>query len=243
MKIQEVYLTNENLVKANQVLLTSINHKSQQPQVIIEFLAKLPIDATERGNLLKLKSFMQNYAAYLQDTCDKEGWSLLHIAAYQGHTSIVALLLEYQFNTRCKNLAGWQPLHCAAYKGHYGIIKLLLAKQAPINEADNDGWTPLHCAAYKGHKLAIKFLLAYGANANACNKEKLTPSELALTHHKMDIPQFIAYEVDINNFFARQLTKQSMQACISYKLSWFKQAQTIVFQKILIPFQIKLVPK
>jgi ankyrin repeat protein len=81
------------------------------------------------------------------------GWQPEHhdIAAQQGHTEAVKLLLAAKASVDAANKDGWTPLYIAARKGHTEAIKLLLAANAdPTKEVQ--GWTALAIADRNGHK-------------------------------------------------------------------------------------------
>ena len=51
---------------------------------------------------------------------DQEGNALLHIAASDGITGVIALMLEWKHEIKCdvKNAQGKTPMHLAAENGH-----------------------------------------------------------------------------------------------------------------------------
>ena len=54
--------------------------------------------------------------------CNNDGWAPIHVAANEGHTSIVEILVEYGalVDPRTKNFR--TPLHIACMRGHFGVI-------------------------------------------------------------------------------------------------------------------------
>ena len=52
---------------------------------------------------------------------DQEGNALLHIAAWDGITEVIELMLEKKHGIKCdvKNADGKTPMHLAAEKGHH----------------------------------------------------------------------------------------------------------------------------
>lgn len=65
--------------------------------------------------------------------CDKDGNSVLHLAAIHGHTHIVRQLLEkaeaQAITSRLAaavNLSGFSPLHYATWSGSAEVTRLLL---------------------------------------------------------------------------------------------------------------------
>ena len=94
---------------------------------------------------------------------DKDGWTPLHLAAWNGRDSIVEMLLAADADVDARTNAGWTPLYWAARKGHDSIVEILLAAGADVDARSNDGWTPLHLAAQHGHDSIVEILLAAGA--------------------------------------------------------------------------------
>jgi ankyrin repeat protein len=56
-----------------------------------------------------------------------EGCTPLYIAAFKGHSSVVALLLEVDgVDVNKADNEGWAPLYIAARNGHSSVVELLL---------------------------------------------------------------------------------------------------------------------
>jgi ankyrin repeat protein len=56
------------------------------------------------------------------------------LAAKQGHTTVVELLLnEGDMDPNARNEGGQTPLLCAAKRGHEQVVKLLLDRGANVN--------------------------------------------------------------------------------------------------------------
>ncbi|KAI8465131.1 MAG: ankyrin repeat-containing domain protein [Monoraphidium minutum] len=112
---------------------------------------------------------------------DIRGNTALHMAAWQGDTACVKLLLEHADSVEpgdlpdarrlvnAANLTGLAPAHFAAWRGHGGVLKelvnagsLLAAGASSDSMGDvscNKGSTPLHLAAMKGDVAVIRLLL------------------------------------------------------------------------------------
>ncbi len=122
----------------------------------------------------------------------------LHLAAYEGHKDITALLIEHGATVDARAKAGWTALHFAANGNHKEIITLLLIERgADVNAAVPEFLdTPLHEAAsslcvidgdmfpshptdkakfYAGKSGVVKLLLEKGAKVNAELKGGRTP--------------------------------------------------------------------
>jgi len=97
------------------------------------------------------------------DARSNDGWTPLHLAAWNGRDSIVEMLLAADADVDARTNAGWTPLHGAAWKGRDSIVEMLLAADADVDARTNDGWTPLHLAAQHGRDSIVEILLAAGA--------------------------------------------------------------------------------
>ena len=83
----------------------------------------------------------------------------LHIAASEGHSSIIKLLLEQNCDLQARNMISWLPIHCAAERGRYNSILRLVENHSPIDPVDKNQQTPLHLAARNGHSEVVKFFI------------------------------------------------------------------------------------
>ena len=99
----------------------------------------------------------------------------LHIAASQGYSHIVRILLAHgaSLNVQDQNLE--TPLHHAASQGHSHTVRILLAYGASLNVEDQNLKTPLHHAARNGQTAIVKLLLNAGANPNVLDFELTSP--------------------------------------------------------------------
>ncbi|PON24619.1 hypothetical protein TGAM01_v206549 [Trichoderma gamsii] len=112
------------------------------------------------------------------DLKDGNGQTPLSLAAEQGHTTIVEVLLATgHVDINANDKFNRTPLSWAAKNGHEAVVKLLLAKDpANINSKDEYNRTPLSLAAEKGHKAVVELLLATGqADINSKTNFNRTP--------------------------------------------------------------------
>ncbi|KAJ7541014.1 hypothetical protein O6H91_10G041300 [Diphasiastrum complanatum] len=97
------------------------------------------------------------------------GLTALHMAALNGHTDCVQLLLDlaadasavtYQYDTTIDMIgAGSSPLHYAACGGSIACCKVLLSRGASCNARNCNGWTALQVARVWGRHWLEALLL------------------------------------------------------------------------------------
>ena len=91
--------------------------------------------------------------------------SALMLAAFNGHTQVVELLLSHGAEVNLCDNAGRTALIYAASGSNEVTVELLLEKQANVNIADKvESWTALMFAAAEGQTKIVKLLLGYQAD-------------------------------------------------------------------------------
>ena len=104
------------------------------------------------------------------------GNTALKLAATEGHTSTVALLLSRGARVDTRNKDGCTPLLAAVQKGFTKVCKLLLAAGSDVREKTSiTMFTPLHLAVIYGHEKIIQLLFSHKAIINSKNKTGGTP--------------------------------------------------------------------
>jgi ankyrin repeat protein len=113
------------------------------------------------------------------ETTNARGDALLMLAAYHGHTELVATLLARGADPNRANASGQFPLAGAVFKGDVAIADLLLAAGAVVDTPDKDGRTALHYAAMFDHADLVALLLAKGADRAIRDASGLGPADAA----------------------------------------------------------------
>jgi len=112
----------------------------------------------------------------------------LVLAAREGHTDVVSLLVEKGADVGDEGLHEATALHVAAEKGHTAVVELLLEGHGGHKAlwlADAEGNTALHLAVAGGHAETAAALLARGADTHARDNKGLTAMDLAASSPDM----------------------------------------------------------
>jgi len=129
---------------------------------------------------------------------DKNGRTLVYIAAENGHVAVIAALKAAGSAMDMPDNDGVTPVYIAARKGHAEAITALKAAGANMNAPKPDGATPVYCAAYHGHVEVIAALKAAGADVNT-PMDNTTPIQIAAQEgHAEAIAALKAAGSDVN---------------------------------------------
>lgn len=127
--------------------------------------------AARAGNLGKVREILQNCSTKesvdLLSKMNQEGETPLYVAAENGHSLVVAEMLNYM-DLQTSSLTarnGYDPFHIAARQGHLDVLKELLhlfPNLAMTTDLSNS--TALHTAATQGHIEIVNLLLETDSN-------------------------------------------------------------------------------
>ena len=140
---------------------------------------------------------------------DKDGFSLLHYACFNGHSTCAETLCElgniYSFLTEmlatdshnklaCYNK--FSPLHGACKNSHDACVSFILERFAAhmpqlIETEDSQGNRPLHICAIANEYDSALLLLEANCGLNYTNKQGKTPLMLAASHNSFSILELL----------------------------------------------------
>eukprot|EP01035_Chromulina_nebulosa_P022488 gene22488-29119_t len=104
---------------------------------------KVPADYASGETKRLLKTWKRALMVVYNSTAGLGGKTALHLAAFNGYTATVSLLLKKGADPNAKDSDGMTPLHKAAWEGHTKIVELLLKKGADRSVTDNAGKRPI----------------------------------------------------------------------------------------------------
>ena len=135
------------------------------------------LDAIKSGDAKTVELLLKNGAD--PNKADKEGRTVLMVAANYGYEKITQLSLNKDADPNKADNNGFTALYFAAQNGHLNVVKYLVKKGANVNKANNKGFTPLYIAAQYGLLNVIECLVKKGADVNKADKDGDTPLMLA----------------------------------------------------------------
>ena len=126
------------------------------------------------------------------NTTDKEGNTILMMAARLGHLELASLLIGRKASVARQTPAGDTALLMASLGGRLEMAKLLVNAGAPVG--GGSGWQPLHYAAFSGASDIVRFLIERGADKNAVAPNGYTPLMLAVRNGSAEAARVLLVE-------------------------------------------------
>jgi ankyrin repeat protein len=161
-----------------------------------EILDQEIITAAETGNLEGVKKALE---AGANPSAMGPNSGALHCAAFNGHETVVTLLLEKGATLDAKDKQSYSPLHLAVSRGHVSITEQLLNAGAEVDVLTPQNGTPLHIAAASNYPAVLPVLIKGGANLAAKDVNGLTPLAAAASLGNVEIVRvLIEAGADVN---------------------------------------------
>lgn len=116
-----------------------------------------PFAAADEDDVAALNDLLDADKAAVLAAKNRDGWSVLHQAAYAGSLDCVNALLAAGADVNGKCRDGDTPVHYASAQGHIDVIQTLVAKggRRILDVRDNDGESPSDVALNAKVKRAI----------------------------------------------------------------------------------------
>jgi|EP01046_Picozoa_sp_COSAG06_P037502 uncharacterized protein len=143
---------------------------------------------------------------------DEVGVSALHIAAFQGHDTVTAVLCAHScdVNLRCR---GETALSLAVAADRTGTVDLLLARGADPNITGMGGTTLLHSCAETGNAtLAETLVVDYGMPFDKFNDAGLLPFHVAVKEGQSSVAEVLVANGQNVNAWGGGLTAMHLLA-------------------------------
>ena len=115
-----------------------------------------------------------------------QGLTLLHLAAANGHTQTVLLLLWQGADKSVVAGTRGTPLHQAAACGRVSTVEAMLKAGCPVDVVSSNGGSVLHAAAEGGNAEVIRELVGTGCDINAADNSGVTPLHVAAANGKTE---------------------------------------------------------
>ncbi len=108
----------------------------------------------------KMKQPRMNHGILDVNQCDSKGFTPLFVAAQNGHTKIVTLLLQNGADVNQAEQRGHTPLWISALRGHVEIVRVLLSHpKIDIHYKHLSGVTALWAACQNNNSEVVELLL------------------------------------------------------------------------------------
>ena len=142
----------------------------------------IALEAASECGLLQLVTLLLDHSVGSESALD----SAVNWASAEGHTEVVALLIERGASVHSLTGDSSNALQKACKGGHYGVVNILLQHGANVNTSDRWMWTPLHHAAHGSHSGLVALLLENHANPNSQTPLGLTACHLSASRGDLE---------------------------------------------------------
>jgi ankyrin repeat protein len=139
----------------------------------------------------------------------------IHLAARDGSTKAIELLLAYKAEINSRDMVQFSPLHRAVQHDHLDCVKLLMDSGAIRSLKTEKSNTILSLAIQKGNISILKYLLEQGESAHERVAYKRAPLHIAARFRQPEAVQILidhGAEVDARDY--HQTTPFMKAACI-----------------------------
>ena len=140
---------------------------------------------------------LSSHSNHVADYMDKDKFTLLHHACYNGWYNVAKRLVEgYNCDPSIKNVSGSLPIHLACLGGNTDLIDYIASLPgAKPHDRDNSGITPLHHAVLKGNKQVVEYLIVkHNADPTSKDNSGQTPLHIACKNGYLDIVDYLVDE-------------------------------------------------
>ncbi|MHC5158100.1 MAG: ankyrin repeat domain-containing protein [Planctomycetota bacterium] len=125
-------------------------------------------------------------------TPDGQGRTALMLAAFNGHTELIEMLIDYGGDVNAVDGINRTALMYASSGPFPETVQLLIDKGAKVNIIDNnEKWTALMFAAAEGHADSVKRLLKAGADTTFKDIDGDTAADFAAQKGRAEIAEMI----------------------------------------------------
>uniref|UniRef100_A0A182YFX8 ANK_REP_REGION domain-containing protein n=1 Tax=Anopheles stephensi TaxID=30069 RepID=A0A182YFX8_ANOST len=154
----------------------------------------------------------------------------LFIAAQNGHSLVLKLLLAAGANPDAPRNDGATPLWIAAQMGHDHVVKILLHNGAVVDAVRCDGATALFKAAHKGHSAVVHELLKFRPNLGTLANGETALHAAVMFGHLPIVKQLVAAGSDCtvpnqDGYTPLQIARQQKFASVHQYLKEHEQTQ------------------
>jgi uncharacterized protein len=148
------------------------------------------VQAVTQGDVAQVRELLKGNSA-LVNISNPEGFTLLNLAAFFGHKTVLDELLAQgaDVNQPSNNVHRVQPIHSAASMLHFDVIKTLLEHGAEVNTRQEESFVALHYAAEDGQLELVELLLQHGADPTIATNTGETARDLALKNGHQQVAE------------------------------------------------------